>query len=301
MSTWLIQQTQALRLVLSRFRHNLLSTVFISLAIAVSLALPVIVYLVLDSFSGVTTTLKSESNINIFLEPNIDNTVRDSIHNILASHTTIESFIFVPKEKALEQLAQTTANQNILAGLDHNPLPDAFFIQLSTLDSQSISALTEQLRTIDGVAEVQIDNAWLKRLNYLLTIGKKAMFVLVILLGFAVFAVIGNTIRMQILTQQEEIEVSQLIGATKSFIRRPFLYAGAAYGMIGGLFALLISSGVILLFNQSISALASEYQTQFSLHLPDFNVFLTTCLTAMIIGLLSAYLAVSKSLFKSIN
>lgn len=301
MSAWLIQQTQALRLVLSRLQHNLLSTVFISLAIAVSLALPVIVYLVLDSFSGVTTTLKSESNINIFLEPNIDNTVRDSIHNILASHTTIESFTFVPKEQALEQLAQTTANQNILAGLDHNPLPDAFFIQLSTLDSQSISALTEQLRTIDGVAEVQIDNAWLKRLNYLLTIGKKAMFVLVILLGFAVFAVIGNTIRMQILTQQEEIEVSQLIGATKSFIRRPFLYAGAAYGMIGGLFAVLISSGVILLFNQSISALASEYQTQFSLHLPDFNVFLTTCLTAMIIGLLSAYLAVSKSLFKSIN
>jgi cell division transport system permease protein len=301
MSAWLIQQSQALRLVLSRFRHNLLSTAFISLAIAVSLALPVIVYLILDSFSGVTTTLKSESNINIFLEPNIDNTVRDSIHNILASHTTIESFTFVPKEKALEQLAQTTANQNILAGLDHNPLPDAFFIQLSTLDSQSISALTEQLRTIDGVAEVQIDNAWLKRLNYLLTIGKKAMFVLVILLGFAVFAVIGNTIRMQILTQQEEIEVSQLIGATKSFIRRPFLYAGAAYGMIGGLFALLISSGVILLFNQSISALASEYQTKFSLHLPDFNVFLTTCLIAMIIGLLSAYLAVSKSLFKSIN
>ena len=301
MSAWLIQQIQALRLVLSRFRNNLLSTLFISLAIAVSLALPVIVYLVLDSFSGVTTTLKSESNINIFLEPNIDNTVRDSIHNILASHTTIESFTFVPKEKALEQLAQTTANQNILAGLDDNPLPDAFFIQLSTLDSQSISALTEQLRNLDGVAEVQIDNAWLKRLNYLLTIGKKAMFVLVILLGFAVFAVIGNTIRMQILTQQEEIEVSQLIGATKSFIRRPFLYAGAAYGMIGGLFALLISSGVLLLFNQSISALASEYQTQFSLHLPDFNVFLTTCLTAMIIGLLSAYLAVSKSLFKSNN
>ena len=301
MSAWLIQQSQALRLVLSRFRNNLLSTVFISLAIAVSLALPVIVYLVLDSFSGVTSTLKSESNINIFLEPNIDDTVRDSIHNILASHATIESFTFIPKDQALEQLAQTTDNQNILAGLDYNPLPDAFFIQLSTLDSLSISALTDQLRSLDGVAEVQIDNAWLKRLKYLLTLGKKAMFVLVILLGFAVFAVIGNTIRMQILTQQEEIEVSQLIGATKSFIRRPFLYAGAAYGMIGGIFALLISTAVILLFNQSINALASEYQTQFSLHLPTFNVFLTTCLTAMIIGLLSAYLAVSKSLFKSNN
>jgi cell division transport system permease protein len=301
MNAWLIQQGQALRLVLSRFRSNLLSTVFISLAIAVSLALPIILYLVLYSFSGLTTNLKSESNINIFLEPNIDNTLRDSIHNILASHTTIESFTFIPKEQALAQLAESTGNQNILAGLDYNPLPDAFFIQLSTLDSRSILVLTEQLRNLDGVAEVQVDNAWLKRLNYLLTIGKKAMFVLIILLGFAVFAVIGNTIRMQILTQQEEIELSQLIGATKRFIRRPFLYAGAAYGIIGGVFALLISSGVILLFNQTISALANEYQTQFSLHLPDFNVFLTTCLIAMIIGLLSAYLAVSKSLFKSIN
>ncbi|HSR01941.1 MAG TPA: permease-like cell division protein FtsX, partial [Methylophilaceae bacterium] len=194
MSSWLIQQTQALKLVLSRFQSNMLSTLFISLAIAVSLALPVILYLVLDSFSGITNTLKSESNINIFLEQNIDNTVRDSIHNILASHTTIENFTFVPKEEALEQLAQRTGNENILAGLDKNPLPDAFFIQLATLDSQSISALTDQLRNLDGVAEVQIDNAWIKRLNYLLTLGKKAMFVLVILLGFAVFAVIGNTI-----------------------------------------------------------------------------------------------------------
>ncbi len=301
MSAWLIQQTQALKLVLSRFRSNVLSTLFISLAIAVSLALPVIVYLVLDSFSGITNTLKSESNINIFLEQNIDNTVRDSIHNILASHTTIENFTFVPKEKALEQLAQTTGNENILAGLDQNPLPDAFFIQLATLDSGSINALTDQLRNLDGVAEVQIDNAWIKRLNYLLTLGKKAMFVLVILLGFAVFAVIGNTIRMQILTQQEEIEVSQLIGATKSFIRRPFLYAGAAYGMLGGILALLITAAVILLFNQSINALANEYQSNFSLHLPNADVCLATCLTAMVIGLLSAYLAVSKSLFKSIN
>jgi cell division transport system permease protein len=177
----------------------------------------------------------------------------------------------------------------------------AFFIQLSSLETEAIDALIDQLNTLDGIEEVQIDNAWLKRLNYLLILGKKAMIVLVLLLGFALFAVIGNTIRMQILTQYEEIEVSQLIGATKSFIRRPFLYAGAAYGLIGGVLALLITSGVILLFNQSISALASEYQTNFSLNLPNADVCLMTCLTAVVIGLTAAYLSVSKSLFKSIN
>lgn len=301
MSIWLTQQTQAVRLVLSRFKKNLFSTLFISLAIAVSLALPVIMYLVLNSFSELVGSIKSESHINLFLKQDTDATTRDSIHNTLASNLAIKNFHFVSKNEALAQLSDTINNKNILAGLEENPLPDAFFIEPSSLDAVAIDTLKAQLNNVEGVEEVQIDNAWLKRLNYLLMLGKKAMFVLAMLLGFALFAVIGNTIRMQILTQSEEIEVSQLIGATKSFIRRPFLYAGASYGLIGGLLALLITSGVILIFNQSISALASDYQTNFSLNLPNMAVCLVTCMVAIVIGVLSAYVAVSKSLFKSIN
>ena len=299
MSIWLTQQAQALRLVLSRFRSNLYSTLFISLAIAVSLALPVIMYLVLDSFSELASAIKNESQINIFLEQDIDATTRNSIHNTLASHSGVKSFNFVSKKEALAQLSSD--NANILAGLKENPLPDAFFIEPTALDNDAIDTLKNQLSNMDGVEAVHIDNAWLKRLNYLLILGQKAMFILALLLGFALFAVIGNTIRMQILTQHEEIEVSQLIGATKSFIRRPFLYAGAAYGLLGGVLALLITSSVMMIFNLSISALAAEYQTSFSLSLPNANVCLATCLTAITIGLLSAYLAASRSLFKSIN
>jgi cell division transport system permease protein len=301
MSIWLTQQAQAVRLVLSRFKKSLFSTLFISLAIAVSLALPVIMYLVLNSFSELVGSIKSESHINLFLKQDTDATTRDSIHNTLASNPAIKNFHFVPKNEALAQLSDTINNKNILAGLEENPLPDAFFIEPASLDAVAIDTLKAQLNNVEGVEEVQIDNAWLKRLNYLLMLGKKAMFVLAMLLGFALFAVIGNTIRMQILTQSEEIEVSQLIGATKSFIRRPFLYAGASYGLIGGLLALLITSGVILIFNQSISALASDYQTNFSLNLPNMAVCLVTCMVAIVIGVLSAYVAVSKSLFKSIN
>lgn len=300
MSIWLTQQAQALRLVLSRFKSNLYSTLFISLAIAVSLALPVIMYLVLDSFSELASSIKNESHINIFLKQNIDATARDSIHNTLASHSDVKSFNFVSKKEALAQLS-TAGNSNILAGLENNPLPDAFFVEPSSLEPNAIDTLKSELSKLDGVEEIHIDNAWLKRLNYLLILGQKAMFILALLLGFALFAVIGNTIRMQILTQHEEIEVSQLIGATKSFIRRPFLYAGAAYGLLGGVLALLITSSVMMIFNLSISALAAEYQTSFSLSLPNANVCLATCFTAIVIGLLSAYLAASRSLFKSIN
>lgn len=301
MNTWLTHHSQALRLVLSRFKNNMFSTLFIALTIAVSLALPMIMFLVLDSFSGLVGAIKNESHISVFLKQNQDATTRDSIHNILASNTAIKSFKFVSKEDALKQLSNTSSNESIMNALEENPLPDAFFIEPDLLDSNSIYRLKNDLSKLEGVEDVQIDDAWLKRLSYLLILGKKAMVVLAMLLGFALFTVIGNTLRMQILTQHEEIEVSQLIGATKSFIRRPFLYAGAIYGLIGAILALIITAGVIALFNQSISALAAEYQTNFSLNLPDSNIYLITCIAAIIIGLLSAHLAVSKSLFKSIN
>lgn len=301
MNAWLTQHSQALSLVISRLRANLLGNLFIALTIAVSLALPVIMYLVLTSFSGLVGSVKSESHISVFLAPSATPTMVDSIHNTLATHAAIKQFQFMPKKEALKQMADERQNQNIIQSLEENPLPDAFFIEPAKLESAAIKALKDDLKQLDGVEMVQVDDAWLKRLNYLLALGKNALLVLSLLLGFALFAVIGNTIRMQILTQQEEIEVSQLIGATHNFIRRPFLYSGAIYGLAGALIALMIASAVILLFNLSITSLAAEYQTDFSLRLPNFSTFFVTCLAAILIGLVSAYIAVSKSLFKSIN
>jgi cell division transport system permease protein len=301
MNTWLTHHSQALKLVLKRFKAHLFSHLFIALTIAVSLALPMIAYLVLSSFNGLVSSIKSDAHLSVFLSPEATPTMIDTIHNTLATREGIKQFHFVSKEDALKQLMTDSNNQDLMLTLSENPLPDAFFIEPTTLDSATIQQLKEALTKLEGVEHVQVDDAWLKRLGYLLALGKKALFVLAMLLGFALFTVIGNTIRMQILTQQEEIEVSQLIGATRSFIRRPFLYAGAIYGTVGTLFAMLISGIVIWLFNLSIHALATEYQTDFSLQLPDIAVLAVTGIIAITIGLFSAYIAVSKSLFKSIN
>ncbi|MFT7227691.1 MAG: cell division transport system permease protein [Methylophilaceae bacterium] len=301
MNIWLTQHSQALCLVISRLRANLFGNLFIALTIAVSLALPVIMYLVLTSFSGLVGSIKNDSHMSLFLATDATPTMVDSIHNTLATHSAIKQFEFISKEAALKQLASGSQNENIFQTLDKNPLPDAFFIEPAALEPTAIKQLNSDLSQLDGVETVQIDNAWLKRLNYLLALGENALWVLAMLLGFALFAVIGNTIRMQILTQQEEIEVSQLIGATHSFIRRPFLYSGSIYGLAGALLALIMTSCVILLFNLSIASLAAEYQTDFSLRLPDFTTLFVTCLSAILIGLISSYIAVSKSLFKSIN
>jgi len=301
MNTWVTQHSQARHLVISRLRENLFGNLFIAFTIAVSLALPIIMYLVLTSFSGLVGSIKNDSHMSLFLTTDATPTMADSIHNTLATHAAIKKFQFISKEAALKQLANDSQNENIIQTLDKNPLPDAFFIEPADLESAAINQLKTDLSQLDGVEAIQIDHAWLKRLNYLLALGGNALWVLAMLLGFAIFAVIGNTIRMQILTQQQEIEVSQLIGATHSFIRRPFLYSGAIYGLAGALLALAITSCVILLFNLSIVSLAAEYQADFSLRLPNFATLFVTCLSAILLGLVSAYITVSKSLFKSIN
>ena len=296
---WLTQHAQALNLVLRRFKTNQLGTLLICLAIGVTLALPSIMYAVLNSVSGLANSVKSDSQLSMFLALNHDENAVASIKAALEANANIKTFKYVPKEDALSQLQAADANNEVLNSLENNPLPDAFFVEPSRLDADAIEALKNDLSKLEGVEEIIVDGAWIKRLNYLLLLGKKAMFILTGLLAFALVAVIGNTVRMQIVTQQAEIELSRLIGATKSFIRRPFLYAGGLYGLIGGLFALIITFVVIVLFNQSLAPLAAEYQTNFSLSLPSLYTSGITCLMSLIVGLISAYLAVSKSLFKS--
>ena len=300
MKNWLNQHMQALQLVLRRFKTNKLSTLLICLAIGVTLALPSLLYAVLDSANGLASNVKSESKISIFLTLNHDDAAVENITTALKNEAQINSFKFVGKGDALKNL-QATANNDVLNSLADNPLPDAFFIEPKKLDDDSVETLKSTLTKLDGVEEVIVDGAWLKRLNALLSLGQKALTILAGLLAFALVAVIGNTIRMQILTQQAEINLSQLIGATNSFIRRPFLYAGALYGLLGGLFALLITYIAILLFNQSLAPLAAEYQTNFALHLPSFYVCFTISAMALLLGIVAAYFAVSKSLSQNLH
>ena len=296
MNNWFSQHMQTLELVLRRFKTNKLSTLLICLAIGVTLALPSILYTVLDSANSLASNVKSESKISVFLTLNHDDAAVETITTALKNEAQINRFTFVSKDDALKNLQAADANKDVLNSLRNNPLPDAFFIEPKQLDNDSIASLKSTLSKLDGVEEVIVDGAWLNRLNALLALGQKALSIVAGLLAFALVAVIGNTLRMQILTQQAEIELSYLIGATKSFIRRPFLYAGALYGLLGGLFALLITFVSVVLFNQSLAPLAAEYQANFSLHLPSFSICLVICALALLLGIIAAYLAVSKSL-----
>lgn len=293
MHKWLNQHQQAAMLVIDRLRQQWLSTALIMTVIGVTLAIPGLIYIILQNASTLMHDVKQDTQMSVFLQKNASPAQIDVIKTHLEKQTEIAEFTFVPKETALKQLMETTDNPALIASLNQNPLPDAFFVTPKSLQQAAMATLKTSLQDLDGVAEVVLDSAWINRLNSILSIGSKAVWIFGGLLGFALIAVISNTIRMQILTHKEEIEVSELFGATQSFIRRPFLYLGTLYGLGGGAIACVLLWLILYVFNQSVVQIAREYASDFTLRFNLASTYLCMVALSVIIGWLAAYLAIT--------
>lgn len=296
MNQWLNQHSQPLQLVLGRMRQNLLATVLMCCVIGVTLSLPAILFTVVDNLSRFTGAVESKPQLSLFLKLDSSSVEKSALTERLKKHPGVAQFEFVSKENAWDQLQQNAGTTDITNSLDKNPLPDAFFVTPKDISPKNIEALQREMQQWDGVELAQVDANWVKRLDSVLKLGRKAIVVLIALLGFGLVAIVGNSIRLQILTQLEEIEVSKLIGATNQFIRRPFLYAGVLYGLGGGAAALLITLLIVQFFNLSITEIADLYASHFSLEAPSIGFALVLLLSAVLLGWLGAFVAVNRSL-----
>lgn len=304
MSNWLNHHLQAIKLVLSRMHSNLLSSFLICLVIGVALCLPSLFYLGVDNLSKLTDHMQNETEISLFLELDANANTIAKIDALLAKNSAIKQYKLVKKDVAWAQLqakSKDSAKHNLdinnaINQFGKNPLPDAFFIQAKSAEPEALEALRSELQSLPGVEQALLNTEWAKRLSTLLNLGKKLIFFIAILLAVILLVIIGNTVRMQILTQKDEIEVSYLIGATNSFIRMPFLYAGMLYGLFGGLLAILMIALMTLTFNYSVSQISQLYSSDFRLALFNADLFITVIGGAIGIGWLGSYLAVSRAI-----
>lgn len=278
---------------LGRLFH--LSNLLTALVIGVTLSLPAGLYAVIDNlnrFAGVG----SEAQITLFLQSGAGQGDATELSNRLLQMKGVEKAEFIPKDAALKELVKSAGIEDLAATLERNPLPDAFIVHPRSDDPDELEALRAELQQLPKVETAQLDSAWAKRLYALLQVGRHGVLILAGLLAFALLAIVGNTIRLQILTQRDEIEVSTLIGATDAFIRRPFLYAGALQGLLGGLVAWLVVAASLLLLNSAVADLARQYGADFRLHLPGPLDTLVLLAGAALLGWIGAYVAVGRHL-----
>ncbi|OQX46977.1 MAG: cell division protein, partial [Candidatus Sedimenticola endophacoides] len=161
---------------------------------------------------------------------------------------------------------------------------------------EAASALLDELQALDDVEFAQIDLQWVRRFHGITEIAQRTVLILGGLLGLAVLLVVGNTIRLEIENRRAEIEITKLIGGTNAFIRRPFLYSGLWYGLLGGLIAWLLVSLSLFLLESPVSQLAGLYESQFGLSGMGPGAFLLLLAGSALLGLLGSWIAVGRHL-----
>jgi len=290
-SAWLRQHRQAFGAALRRLARA--AGVLSALVIGVALALPAGSYALLESLRSLSARLTLEPQISVFLPLEARPGDIEALRSRLRADTRVGAVRFVSREDALKELKQVQGIAEVVAAIGRNPLPDAFVVSARV---EGVESLAADLGKLPGVAHVQADAAWARRLAALERIGRVGLGLLAALLGAALVAVTFNTIRLQILTQRDEIEVSKLIGATDAFIRRPFYYFGLLQGLAGGVIALGIVAGALALLNREVQPLAESYGSAFRFAFPVAADALSIVLFAAALGWLGAQLSVSRHL-----
>lgn len=298
MKTWLRQHRQAIAAAFGKLAAQKSAAMLNALVIGIALSLPAGGYALLSSLRNVTQGASLEPQLSLFLRGETRRPEADALGTRLKGDPRVSDVRFVSREQALKELQATEGLAEVVAALNRNPLPDAFVVRPKVADAADLEALAKELRAMPGVTHVQVDSAWARRLGALAGTARLAIALLAALLAFGLVAITFNTIRLQILTQRAEIEISKLIGATDAFIRRPFFYLGALQGLAGGLVALAILRGSLAALNVGVSELAASYGSAFRLAFLEPGDALAVVLFSAALGWFGAFLSVSKYLLE---
>ncbi|MDR1662541.1 MAG: permease-like cell division protein FtsX [Azoarcus sp.] len=295
MRNWFYLHSRAFAQALKRLGGQPLGTLLSALVMGIALALPAGGYILLDNIAVLARGVSGTPEISLFLDDKAEPAQVEAVQRELQTESELASFRFVSRAEALRQL-ESNGLGDVLGGLTVNPLPDAFVVTLRSDDPELFKTLSARMRSWPGVAHVQLDSAWVERLSALLGLGRTVVLMLAALLGLALVIVTFNTIRLQILTQKNEIEVSRLLGATDRFIRRPFYWFGGLQGIFGGLVALgAVWIGVDVLADP-VAKVAETYGAPITLSGPGWPESLATIAFAVALGWLGAAISVRRHL-----
>ena len=264
-SSYGTRHLQALFGALGRLARTPFATLLTLTVIAVALALPAGLALIVNNLRSATGDLNNavDFTVHFKLETPIERV--QQIAKSARERAGISSITVVTAAQALEEFKQASGFGDALAALESNPLPHHLVIRPAK-NASGPSEIESQRRYFAAFPEVeivQLDLDWVRRLHSLLDLLKRVLWVVISVLGLGVLAVIGNTIRLEIQQRRPEIEVTKLVGGSNAFVRRPFLYTGLFYGLGGALLAALIVFGGMAYLDRAVGVLSAQYGSQF--------------------------------------
>lgn len=293
---WLRAHWNALLLALRRLLSAPINTLLAVLAIGIALALPAGGYLMLAHFAVLTQSASSSPQLTAFMAIDAERKSTQAIEAKLRKHAAVAKTQLLAREDTLLRMKATTGLADAIAALPGNPFPDAIVVTPRDDRPAAMEELATTIRQWREIEHVQIDADWARRLHALIRLGKTGVLLLAALLGIGFVTITFNTIRLQVLMRQSEVEVSRLLGATDAFIRRPFLWYGGLLGLLGGMTAWLIISAATLWLRLPAAELAHLYGLNLILTLPRAADSALLLGGATLLGLLGAALSMRQHL-----
>ena len=304
MISWLRQHLLAIADAFKHLARTPGSFALNVLVVAIALTLPFAGLTVLDNVRPLSEQLAVEPEISVFMAMDTPRervtALGAQIRRVVQESGNTGRLEFVPRERALNVLKDKTGLSDAITALGDNPLTDGYVLKLSSVknaaDAARVDALAVRLKALPGVEYVQIDSAWVKRLAALMQVLRLALLFLAATLGVVVVAVVFNTIRLQVMTQRDEIEVCRMFGATNAYIYRPFYYTGALLGLCAGAAALGAVALSLLPLNDAIADCARLYASEFRLTPLDMPTAAALLAASAGLGLLGTLLSVRRHL-----
>jgi cell division transport system permease protein len=259
-AAWWDHHLQSLVSSLGRMLRKPWATLLTVGVMAVALTLPLGLWLVLENATRLGGNVEQSREIGLFLKPEIAVPQAQALAERLRARGDVADVELRTPEQGLETLRRHGAYADAVAAIGENPLPSLLIVR----PRGDEGALAAALATLPETDQVQRDAVWRERLERWRVFGERVVWVLAALLGLGALLVVGNTVRLDIQNRREEIAVLQLLGATDGFVRRPFLYLGAWYGLAAGTLALGLLTAAEFALRQPLKALATSYGSAFS-------------------------------------
>ncbi|MDP1525436.1 MAG: permease-like cell division protein FtsX [Rhodocyclaceae bacterium] len=266
---WLRNQWQACRLALSRLATAPVNTLLSVLGIGIALALPAGGHLLLDHVAALGRGAAAAPQLTVFMSVEAERKAALDIEARLLGRPDVAQTELLEREATLKRMKASDGLADVIGALPKNPFPDAIVVTLADESPAALESLAAEARKWPRVEQVQIDADWAHRLAAFVRLARTGVLLLATLLGLGLITITFNTIRLQVLTRQTEVEVSRLLGATDAFIRRPFLWYGALLGLLGGIVGWLIVAGATLWLRLPVAELAQLYGLELLLTLPS--------------------------------
>lgn len=292
------QHLQSLVFSLGLYFKNPVNNFLTTLVLAIAIALPLGFYVFIDNVSRITRTWDNSVQIMLFLKHDVDQKTAETLKTKLQQQDTIENITLITKEQALQDYQKLSGFNDVLMGLDYNPLPIVLLID--PVESIGMNTIGEQLipylRKLPESDLAEFDRQWVKKLFSLIDIFKRVVLIISALFALAVILIVGNTIRLMVFNRKDEIKITKLFGATDAFIRRPFLYSGFWHGIFAGIIAWIIITASLFLIAPPIDSLANLYSYNFSIHHPDIlEIFCILCIS-FLLGVIGSWQSVNRHL-----